>query len=161
MVFWDFLIKYCTKLRISFSLFKHPYWYNMHKTFQKILIYKRQMNIAYTKAWELVIRNAKKQIPWQLLQIQYHKKNLASSSESSSSSISASPALVLFSPRICFSTILTVSESPGYNRVLAQDPMATWALNVCGLVLCWRWLTSSLPTENARSASTEDAIQKV
>ena len=118
------------------------------------------MNIAYTKAWELVIRNAKKQIPWQLLQIQYHKKNLASSSESSSSSISASPALVLFSPRICFSTILMVSESPGYNGVLAQDPMATWALNVCGLVLCWRWLTASLPTENARSASTEDAIQK-
>jgi len=37
------------------------------------------MNITYTKAWELVIRNAKEQIPWQLLQIQYHKENLARS----------------------------------------------------------------------------------
>ena len=147
MVFWDFLIKYCTKLRISLSLCKHPYWYNMHKSF-KYIKDKWILHIQKHESW-----SSKKQIPWQLLQIQYHKKNLVSSSESSSSSISASPAFVLFSPRICFSTILMVSESPGYNGVLAQDPTATWALNVCGLVLCWRWLTSSLPTE--------DAIQKV
>jgi hypothetical protein len=89
------------------------------------------MNNVYIKAWELVIRNAKKQILWQLLQIQYHKKNLGSLSESS------------------------------WSSVFAQDPMATWALNICRLVLCWRWLISSLPMENACSASIEDAIEKV
>ena len=142
----------------SLSLCKHPYWYNMHKNF-KYIKNKWILNIQKHESWSSEMQRNK-----------YHGNCYKFNITKKIWLLHLSPLhhlsqlllpLSYSHLHICFSTILMVSESPGYNGVLAQDPTATWALNVCGLVLCWRWLTSSLPTENARSASTEDAIQKV
>lgn len=42
-----------------------------------------------------------------------------------------------------------------------HEPIAIWALNVWDDMPCWRWLTWSRPPENARSASTDEAIAHI